>query len=299
MYNTIPLSLLIATLLGCSKATPVTPLGHHPNSGIVEATDPNVTYTIKLHRPAKGDKSTVAKSRSGSMTATTANSTQKQEEKSRYEYVETISDTDPDAVRPSKVSRAYSIAETTNQKGEMQQLTYTGKTVTIEKYLEGYKYAADGKSLPVAEQLELNNDFTSGQGNIEAMLPKSPVKVGESWTVDLSAIKALAGNLPFPYHKEKSNITGKLLRAYTRDGRQWGVIEWKIVVVFDTVTTNGSPIKGSLPTTVTMDAVIDGSARAGKTTITMQGTIDHRDMIGHEVKTTIEGTQEQSFTPVK
>jgi len=298
-YNTIHLSLLIAAIIGCSKRTPVPPTGDQPVTGIVEATDPNATYAIKSHRPAKGEKSTVAKSRSGSMTTTTANSTQTLEEKSRFEYLETVSDADPEEVRPNKVSRTYSIAEKTNQQGEMQQLSYAGKTVTIEKYLKGYRFAADGKSLPVAEQIELNNDFTSGQGNIEAMLPKTPVKVGEQWTVDLSAIKALAGNLPFAYHKDKSSITGKLLRAYTKDGRQWGVIEWKIVVVFDTVATNGSPIRGSLPSTVTMDAVIDGSARAGKTTITMQGKVDHRDMIGHEVKTTIEGTQEQSFAPVK
>ena len=70
-------------------------------------------------------------------------------------------------------------------------------------------------------------------------------------------------------------------------------------MVIETVATNGSPIKGSLPSTVTLDTPIDGSARAGKLTISMKGTIDHRDMIGHEVKSTIEGTQEQSLTPVK
>ena len=295
----IPVPLLIATVIGCSKKPNVTSSGDSKDrADIVEATDPSTVYTVKLRNPAKDDKTEIVKTRTVSKTNETANSTQKREEKLRFEFVETVLDTSPDETRPTKVSHAYKVAEQTDEKGDLKSLSYAGKTVTIEKYLMGYKYTVDGNSLPVAEQIELNKEYTSDRGNFDVMLPKAAVKLGEEWAVDLAAIKALAGNMPFPYHKDKSKITGKLLRAYSKKGQQWGVIEWKIEIVFDTVATNGSPITGSLPSTVTVEGVIDGSSRAGKTTMTMKGTIDHRDMIGHEVKTTIEGTQEQTLTPL-
>ncbi|MBA4189538.1 MAG: hypothetical protein C0467_16245 [Planctomycetaceae bacterium] len=295
----IPVPILIAVAIGCSKKPNETPSGDSKGcSDIVEATDPSTAYTIKLRNPAKDDKTEIVKTRTASETSRTANSTQKREEKLRFEFVETVLDTSPDEPRPTKVSRAYKVAEQTDQNAELKSLSYAGKTVTIEKYLMGYKYMVDGKSMPVTEQIELNKEYTSNRENFDVMLPKAAVKVGEEWAVDLAAIKALSGNLPFPYHKDRSKITGKLLRAFTKKSQQWGVIEWKIEIVFDTFATNGSPIKGSLPSTVTVEGVIDGSSRAGKTTMTMKGTIDHRDMIGHEVGTTIEGTQEQTLTPV-
>ncbi len=294
----ILLCILIAGVLGCSRSDSTAQNNQSP-SGPVEATDPNMTYTVKLRGQTQGDKTEVTKTRNGSMTAVTANSTQIQTEKIRFDYVETILETSPDSPLPTKVSRTYKVAEKTDQKGEAKSLSYTGKTVLIEKYLKGHKLTADGKSLPVPEQVELNDDFVASRGDFQGLLPKSQVKIGEEWSVELADVKSLVGNIPFPYHKEKSKITGKLLRAYKQYGQQWGVIEWNILMVIDTVAKNGSPIRGSLPSTVTLETPIDASARAGKLTISMKGTIDNRDMFGHEVKTTIEGTQEQSLTPVK
>ncbi|MCE9560655.1 MAG: hypothetical protein K8U57_01245 [Planctomycetes bacterium] len=293
----VTLTVLVAMTVGCSKGD--MPSGDPNNPGPVEVTDPNATYTIKLRDQQTGDKTDIVKTRSGSMSATTANATTTVKEKSKFEYTESVIETAPGEPRPTKVSRAYKVAEKADQKGDMHNLSYAAKTVTIEKYAKGYKITADGKSLPVQEQVELGDDIAGGRGNFDGMLPKSAVKVGEEWTVDIAAVKGISGKMPFEYHKEKSKITGKLVRAYKKDGQQWGVIDWKIALVFDTHAPNGSPIRGSLPSQMIYDTVIDGSARAGTLKITMNGSIDHRDALGHEVKMTIEGVQEQTFTPVK
>jgi len=292
-----PFAALVAAIIGCSKADP--PLGDPDKSGPVEATDPNATYTIKLRDQQTGDKTDIVKTRSGSMSQTTANATTTVKEKSKFEYTESVIETAPGEPRPTKVTRAYKVAEKADQKGDMHSLSYAGKTVAIEKYLKGYKITADGKSLPNQEQVELGDDVAGGRGNFDGMLPKTAVKVGEEWAVDIAAVKGISGKMPFEYHKDKSKITGKLVRAYKKDGQQWGVIDWKIALVFDTHAPNGSPIRGALPSQMIYDTVIDGSSRAGTLKITMNGSIDHRDQLGHEVKTTIEGVQEQTLTPVK
>jgi hypothetical protein len=235
------------------------------------------------------------------MTAATGNTTQTQHEKLKYDFIETVLETAPGEPRPTKVTRVYTVSEHSEPKGSgMKSASHIGKTITIEKYLKGYKYSVEGKSLPVAEQIEINEDFAGRKGgNFDGMLPKSAVKVGDEWPVDLSAVESLTAKGPFKPDKDKSKITGKLVRAYMKDGQLWGVIEWKIVLVIDTHATNGSPIRGSMPSDITLETAIDGSVRAGTMKMTLQGKIDHRDIIGHEVKTTIEGVQEQTLTPVK
>jgi hypothetical protein len=92
---------------------------------------------------------------------------------------------------------------------------------------------------------------------------------------------------------EKSKITGKLVRAYKKDGRQWGVIEGKIALVY------APPGKGTMDTDVTYDIVIDGSVQAGMVRMTTKSTRENRDTLGNDVTTNVEGTEEQSLSPVK
>ena len=297
-HRTLSLAVLAAALVGCSKSGPE-PSGRPGDPAQPpEVAVPNATLTITIREPHKGDVARVVKNRKGAVSATSMNATQTQYDSLRLDYVETILEAAA-GEPPLKLSREYKVAERSDPKGEMTNLPFTGKTVTAERIVSSYTYAIDGKMVSPAEKRELDPEFTGGRGNFEGMLPKVPVKVGQSWAVDLAAVRALAGSTPFEYHKEKSRATGKLVRAYKKDGQQCGVIEWKIDLVFDTHAPNGSPITGSLPSTVTYDGVIDGSSRASTLKATLKGSIDHRDVIGHEVKTTIEGTQEQTVTPVK
>jgi hypothetical protein len=297
-HRTLSIAALAAALIGCSKSGPDPSGRAGDQQQPPEVADPNATHTVTIRGPHKGDVVRVVKNRKGAMSATSMNATQTQYDTLRLDYIETILDAEP-GEPPVKLSREYKVAQRSDPKGEMMNLPFMGRTVAAERIVSRFKYTIDGKLVSPAEQREFDSEFTGGRGNFEGMLPSAPVKVGQSWAVDLAAVKALAGNAPFESHKEKSRASGKLVRAYKKDGQQCGVVEWKIDLVIDTHATNGSPITGSLPSTVTYDGVIDGSSRAGTMKMTLKGSIDHRDVIGHEVKTTIEGTQEQTVTPVK
>jgi hypothetical protein len=283
-------AVLVAVLIGCSKPNDATPPGGDPK---VEPSDPDAAYELKFAGIQKGDKHEVTKTRSATATIKTPNSTQTQKEEYRYEYTETIVDTAPDEPRPTKVTRVYKTARKTDAKGDTKTASHVGKTITIERYKDSYKYSVEGQSLPPAEQGEIAQDFNLGRWKLDQTLPQKAVKVGEEWQVDFAAITTIAGRVQDVYDKEKSKITGKLVRAYKKDGRQWGVIEVKIVLVF------AGQVKGGTESDATYDIVIDGSAQAGTLKITKKGTVERKDVIGNQVITTLEGTEEQSLTPVK
>lgn len=290
----VPLTVAVVLVVGCGKK-PADSGGDDAG----EPSDPNATYTLTFRGFEKGDKTEVVRARDATATTKTAGEIKTQKEEFRHEYTETILDTAPDEPRPTKVSRVYKTAQRADPKGQLKTASYVGKTVTIEKYLKGYKYTADGGSLPPDEQVELGGEFVRARWKLDQWLPKKPVKVGEEWAVDFAAVTALAGRPQTDYDKQKSKITAKLTRAYKKDGRQWGAVEVKSTLVIDAKATNGSPVKGEINSDVTFDIVIDGSARAGSMKITLKGTIDARDETGREAKTTIEGTQDESLTPVK
>ncbi len=303
MYRrSVPILILAAALLGCSEKTDSpTGGGEEPGGPGGEPSDPNATYTLKFREAAKGEKYDVIRGRNmtAHVTVKNVNTDTIQKQEYRYEYTETILDTEDGEPRPTKVTRVYKTARKADPKGDMKDASHVGKTVTIEKYLKGYKYSVEGKSLPVQEQVEMNQDFTASNLRLEQNFPKTAVKVGDEWPIDFSAITAIGGAAQTKYDKEKSQFTGKLVKAYKKDGRQWGVIELKIKMVIDTVATNGSPIKGEANTDTTFDIVIDGSARAGSMKMKLDSTINDRDVLGNERKTTVTGTEERSSTPVK
>ena len=297
MQRVAPCFVLAAILAGCSKR----PAPDEPGVKI-EAADPTAAYTLAFKDIVKGDSFDVMKDRDATATITVknVNTTTKLKDRYRFEYAETILDTSPDDPRPTKVSRAYKTAEKADQNGRMEKRSYVGKTVTIERFMKGYKYVVGtGQSLPAAEQIEMNQDFTTASWKLNQNFPNKPVKVGDTWDVDFAAITAIASNPVGKYDKDRSKITGKLAKVYEKDGRRWGVVELKIVMVIDTFATNGSPIKGDVNTETTFDIVIDGSLRAGTMKMKLSSTIDDRDVTGNERRTTVAGTEERSISPTK
>jgi hypothetical protein len=287
MLRLVPIALFVAVVVGCSKKNNPTGTG--------DGTDPNATYEIKFRDAQKGEKYDIVKSRHATSTTKTPNSNQTKKDESRYEYTETILATAPDEPRPTKVSRVYKIAE----KSEMPPASYIGKTVTIEKYLKGYKFAADGKSIPALEMKDISEDFHRGGKKAEVWLPQAAVKIGEEWSLNIDAVLGVVGAPPFKYQRDQSKMTAKLVRAYKKDDQQWGEIKVNATIMIDTTNEPGPKLKGQIDSELTFDAVIDGSARAGTLKMTTKGEVKYRDPFGGEVTWTVDGTQEESITPVK
>jgi hypothetical protein len=286
----IVFATLITVALGCSKKS--------DSTTAEEGGDPNATYTLTFREMQKGDKHVVVKAREGVATIKTQNSTQTKKEDFRYEFTETILDTSPDEKLPTKVTRVYKTADRLDPAGKKASASFVGKTVNIERFMKGYKYCADGKVIPGLEQQEIADDFLRGGWKVSLLLPKEPVKVGQSWEVDFASITAIGGNPQTKYDKEKSKFTAKLTRVYQKDGARWGTIEAKIVLVMAT-GAKAPPVTGSVETDTVTDLVVDGSATAGKQRMTLKGTLEARDPIAGVATTTIEGNEERSITPVK
>src|SRR5262249_61915142 len=65
-----------------------------------------------------------------------------------------------------------------------------------------------------------------GPGEFEELfLSKRAVKVGEAWEGDRAAVsKAFAEGTGIEVRADKTVVTGKLVKTYVRDGRQFGVL---------------------------------------------------------------------------
>jgi hypothetical protein len=263
--------------------------------------------TIKLRKEQKGDKVTVTKKRDGTTTLTAGGKKQTKKDEYRYEYTDKVIEFPADAARPTRVDRSYEVARKTDDvTGELKTLSFSGKTVEIQvSPMEGvgYIFIVGGNAIQPPEVDDFLSEFQGGpkpgekkpKPDIDVFLPKKAVKPGEEWTGDLGGVMALLGNPPFTLEKEKSKVTGKLVKTYTKDGAQWGVIELKIVMAL-VPGAQGPEVSGTITSDVTIDAVIDGSSRARTVKLKGRGTLA---VPKGAVKLEMNIAQEETVTPEK
>jgi hypothetical protein len=304
----VPLAVLLAAVLaGCGKKAG--PGGPNPGAGGDAGTnqelrgDPNATYTIQVRDEEVGDKAEVSKvlSVSATQTAAAQGRTMKEEQKQseRQVYVETILAKPAGATRPTKLTRAYRVAETTGPDGKVRHPSYEGKTVTIEKGAGGaYTAKADGKALPDAEAKVILAEFnTAEKVALQSLVPKAPVKVGEEWALDADAFGKVLATLRFPADPGRSKITGRLARAYTKDGKTWGEVVFKLDLVAGgpNFPKDGT---GTMTGEIARDIPIDGSPRQGTTKMNLRNSVKlTQGGIASEQVTELTG--EETVTPVK
>lgn len=180
-----------------------------------------------------------------------------------------------------------------------------GKTVIIEKKDDKYTYTyADGKAVmgSAAELLakEWNQKRDSNAELEKLMLPKSAVKPGESWKLDVPPIldNLFKGSAEMEFHDAKATGTGKLVKAYMKDGRQFGEIQYNLVVPLKTmgkVPTQRTFDDGAKMTLdLTMDVCIDGTSEAGTIRARMElvGSSTADDSIVRlDIRSVMSGTQ--------
>ena len=133
----------------------------------------------------------------------------------------------------------------------------------------------------------------------EDMLPKKAVQVNEKWSLDQVILKKIGTAFDTPISAEKSSGSGRLLKTYTKDGAQWGVIEIKFDVVLDG-TQGGIALSGTISMTMTLDTAIDGSTLDG--VMKMKGSgkiIGKQAAAGVEVENQIDIDGEETRTTVK
>jgi hypothetical protein len=130
----------LTSLVACSLALA---------AGYVPA-DEAAAYTLKLYKSKKGDKITFESVEKGKFDASIQNGGIGDKKAfvvaTKESYTEEVLEKGADGKDATKLSRAYTTAETTTD-GKVTSAVYAGKTVVIEKKKGGYVFTVKGKAL--------------------------------------------------------------------------------------------------------------------------------------------------------
>jgi hypothetical protein len=207
---------------------------------------------------------------------------------------------------PVKLEREYIKMQ---DKGKTSPLE--GKTIIAEKV--GAKYTfTDKKGQAVAGAVKdaLTKEFSdkSESGKFERMvLPKAPVKVGDTWKLELAEIlKEFGTKGDMEFDTAKATGKGTLTKAYKKDGKQFGVMSMKIDAPLKSMGKGQLKFaenEGKLSLDLSMDVCIDGTASEGTMTMKMAltGTATLEQLPGARAvfDLLIDGTETQKQLPRK
>jgi len=244
---------LLVVIVGCDKPAPTTANDEKPSGKPSEAPKPDAgeTYTLKIREKTAGGKYEITHILTLSELVSDGQGKGKPPKMSvekttgKNVYTEEVEEIEDGLLTKGK--RTYTTAEGL-QYGKVLPLSYAGKTVLIERKADkSYSFTlADGKPVgPDAVFLNLEFDRNRAK-NTALLIPNTPVKVGEVWNVAADKIKAVYGPVG-----ETLKATGKLVKVYTKDGKQYGVLTLNLE------TPPGEFPKGTIEWTY--DGCIDGS----------------------------------------
>jgi hypothetical protein len=193
-----------------------------------------------------------------------------------YTYTDEVIEKPAGAPKPTKVKRTYESAELT-VKGQKQDLGLKGQTVLIEKKGDKYTFTAAGKPLAGKAAELLGKEFSAKkQTRDEDFLPGKPVKVGETWKIDVTKVAAEMSEGGMVIDDQKSTASGKLTKVYDKGGKKFGVIEVTMDLVATTLKSGPQevPLKDSkLTLALVLDGCIDGTEATGSGKMSMKGKL--------------------------
>jgi len=222
-------------------------------------------YTLKLYKSKKGDKTENEKTEESKNSIVISvmgmNNKQAVESGKKEVFTEEILEKKDGDKKAAKLTRTYTTAEKT-EKGETNKAAYAGETVLIEKKGDKYEFSVKGKALKEDEAPDLYKSFNKSEDEPqnEDFLPKDAVKVGDSWKVAADKtekmFKAL-GDDKMKVDVKKSAVSGKLLKAYMKDGAQFGTLELTIDVFVTEIDLGGQFAATKAGSKMSIKAIID------------------------------------------
>ena len=255
------------------------------------------TYQIKLKEPGKGDTTVYRKrNRTAVKVKITDNNGNvlQQSDQNRIDergYRQTTLEKLPGAKRADKLERHYLKAERIED-GHKTTLFYQGKTLLIEKKDGRYTFRVKGGLELNADSTnpeeakaarDLSAEFKIGPAALqnlghEWLLPQKAVALGESWKIDPSPIiRELEAEGALKFDTARVTATGKLVRTYQKDGRQFGAIDLQMDLPIVSLTEGGKTAKateGKLAIRFTLEGCIDGTSLANSIKGTVQSNLD-------------------------
>jgi hypothetical protein len=246
------------------------------------------SYTIKIKKSAKGSWTREQKTEDNlESTKVSDNNGKTLDEKKKTTklvsvYDQTVLERPDPKKKATALKRTYEKAVVTTEEGT-KDLPYQGKTVIIEKKDGKYhfKYENGGEITgDAAKWLDKEFNREKEESDIdyeELMLPKMAVKTGETWKIPMDElVKAFEKDSKMTTHADKCTGTGTLVKAYKKDGRQWGDMQFKVQMPLKSAKEGNTDIALQPGSVVVLEAnvsaCIDGSVEDGKALVTWQLT---------------------------
>jgi hypothetical protein len=277
---------------------------------------PAQEYAIKLGKPGPGDQSQVKADNSTEVEFKILDSNgqaimEKKEVKGHnFIFRETGIERAAGGGDLVKLKRAYKKAARIVD-GDRRTLPFQGETVMIEKSKDGpFSFQiVDGETLMGEDIKELHEEFNKGGASklVELFLPRKAVKAGETWKVDVNLLaKEFSKDGKIEIDAAKSTGSGKFVKAYQKDGKQFGVMELTVTMAVSHLVGddgNKNPTKvGKITIKIELDGAIDGSLAETKTKLTIDGEIRASLQVNGmdvNVEINLSGKVDDQRTPVK
>jgi hypothetical protein len=265
--------------------------------------------TIKIRKGEVGDivKQTKNDSFGMKLSITMAGQTQDKTEARtiKMTFTDEVLEKAAGSKKPTKTKRTIISAEATED-GKPKDIGLAGKNIIIEKKDKKTTYTFDDGTKLSEDQLKFLDANQKDDGKDkpdfdELMVPKDPVKVGESWKINTADLaKGFDDN--FEIDAAKSKATGTLTKVYDKDGRKYGVLDIKLDLAVSKLGEGAMaiPLKDGSKMQVegSLDVCIDGTAEAGSMTMTMKGDFEG-EIMGVVLKLTMTGKNSSTAEPAR
>jgi hypothetical protein len=273
---------------------------------------PAQEYTIKLAKPGPGDQFQVKSENNteADIKVLDANGTalvDKKEIKSHLFIFREVGLERGPSGDLSKLKRSYKKAQRVVD-GDRRTLPYQGETLLIDKKEGASTFQIEGgEAVEGDEAKELSEEFNKGgvAKLVELFLPKKAVKVNDTWKFDVALVaKEFMKDGKIEVDASKSTGAGKLLKAYQKDGKQFGVVELTMTMAVTHLINDGNktPTKeGKIVVTLERDGAIDGTVAATELKVRFDGDIRgeiNANGMDLNLEVTIRGKAEDQRTPV-
>ncbi len=278
-------------------------------TGSVQAQE---AINIKLKERGEGESALVKRNENTSSKVTVTDAAgqvlvdQREIKKAIMEYQETVLKREA-GKQPSKLVREYTKAQTGKDDDKLEDTALQGKSVVIEKKGDKYSFTyKDGGEVEGSAEAALNKDFSKkSDTNAELeklVLPKGPVKAGESWKIEMARIVTeISKQGAMELDAATSTGKGTFVKSYKKDGRLFGEMKFKMEMPLVTIGKGKEQLKfaagAKIAMDLTFDVCIDGTSEAGslkmKMLMTGDATIPSAPGAGASMHVMVDATQTQ------
>jgi hypothetical protein len=161
---------------------------------------------------------------------------------------------------------------------DLRAMSYEGKTVLVEKRGGGFHINQEGGGpLTDDDAVRLAEGFNksgSKRSNPADLLPKYPLKVDESWDLDVQVLAKAFNTDELVIAWPQGKYVGKLLRMYRKDNRQYGVLEFSLEMPIKSAKGFGKEltlVSGKLVAKIVFDGCLDGTSCAHSAKMQLNG----------------------------